>query len=680
MGGRLDPSGDDSTRGIGRESRGTAETAGPPPKPLTPEQLERRKNQIAKRWQQLERRRWKEIGTRIEDAGTRALLTQAEDIEDWIEVLKREGYSEFYARQIKHGPRAGALPRGTKAFGSDEFGKVLQKVFPQGVGDEGPEVVALKRTGSKRILVGDVTAGEWSTATVRKRPGQRMPHPDVVREEAETVHHLEKTRRDAQRLFHSKYLPPEYMTQYEIEYQDRYHSSLERQASERFSVRAGRPPTGTLSYAPKRGISDLERGFESDVARGLSTAERTGAHLTPKLATARVIEHGAGAALRMTARGFRARSLLIGVKAWRAVRSIAGLALRLFIPFSAFDIALEVVMYLWGRHEASEEEKRRQRPLLEVFRQQGERIENLMKSRLLGAEGYDKVMAQWDANKDARGFVYARITAVVEMEVFRDYGRKELYDLTTYKAPRDSVDVYPTDWAFDYEETAIGQDTRVELTDADRMRVVRSGVMVPVEKLIRRKRLKHTIVPPLITPFDIVLMKINNLFLDTIWFVAQFESNGDAMLESFTQFDYRSTYDAQFGFQLQFPRPLNAATCHYCLGYLHWAAKVFSQHPLTQQDFEGNLEDPVKGWKRRHGLMLSLLEGRGTTYGRNFSYLADRMKHLVNRDEQDPEIASAIGELYAGARAIWYDLERIERNVGKAEYFYYGPQYRVPAF
>jgi hypothetical protein len=101
---------------------------------------------------------------------------------------------------------------------------------------------------------------------------------------------------------------------------------------------------------------------------------------------------------------------------------------------------------------------------------------------------------------------------------------------------------------------------------------------------------------------------------------------------------------------------------------------------VTEQDIQGNLEDPVKGWKRRHGLLLSLVEGRDTTYGKNFSFLTGRMRELISRNTLDPDAESAVDALHAGSRAIWADLHRIERNVRRPEYFYYGPKYSVPKF
>jgi hypothetical protein len=73
---------------------------------------------------------------------------------------------------------------------------------------------------------------------------------------------------------------------------------------------------------------------------------------------------------------------------------------------------------------------------------------------------------------------------------------------------------------------------------------------------------------------------------------------------------------------------------------------------------------------------MSLLEGKNTQYGKNFSFFAAQIKGLVKRGEKNGEVLTALEQLYTGARAIWYDLERIERNLYKPEYYYLGPQYK----
>ena len=124
------------------------------------------------------------------------------------------------------------------------------------------------------------------------------------------------------------------------------------------------------------------------------------------------------------------------------------------------------------------------------------------------------------------------------------------------------------------------------------------------------------------------------------------------------------------------PPPIDESTCRYCLSYLHWAAGTLSQHPLAEQDLEGNLEDPRKGWRTRFGLLMRLLEGQDTRDKKNFSFVAGRIKELVKGSGKSEEVVSALEELYMGARAIWYDLERIEANISKPQYYYLGQAIR----
>ena len=42
------------------------------------------------------------------------------------------------------------------------------------------------------------------------------------------------------------------------------------------------------------------------------------------------------------------------------------------------------------------------------------------------------------------------------------------------------------------------------------------------------------------------------------------------------------------------------------LGYLYYSTKLLSRHGLEQQDLEGSLEDPRRGWKRRFWLLMAV--------------------------------------------------------------------------
>jgi hypothetical protein len=232
-------------------------------------------------------------------------------------------------------------------------------------------------------------------------------------------------------------------------------------------------------------------------------------------------------------------------------------------------------------------------------------------------------------------------------------------------------------WAHEFELTDIGGDVEVARTDADTIALLKKGVKHPfmLRKIVKRKRLKYTIVPPLLTPFDIVISKMNNLFVDIVQFTAHFTNAGHEIFTKPFQFDYRYSWETQFDARPDFGPPLNASVCEYCLAYLFWAAKQLSRHPLEQQDLAGNLEDPSKGWNRRMWLLMSLLEGANTSHGRNYLYFVDQITRLVRPGDKSADVAAALNELFAGARLIWEDLRRIEKSMHKPEYYYFGPQY-----
>jgi hypothetical protein len=605
----------------------------------------------------------------LDDPSVRGRVFEWMELEEWIEDLKRDGYTEFYGRRSVEGPRKGELARGAKEFGSEGFGKVLKKVYPSG----GPDLVAVHPEG--KILVGDITAGEWSRGTVPITPGQPHRMPAELRHEAESEHHLVKTKRDAERLYVG--LPDEYMD-YEVHFQDRYSESQSK-VSRRFQVR---PRTRSTSR-PSR----LVRSGESNVARALETAERAGVEVKPsKLPRARVLsggEHVGSTLVKVQGAGVKFRTLVIGVKAWRVARTVGGVLVKCFIPLTVLDVLLEVSLALWDREREKDAKKRRdkQRALEAVFKEdsKNQAVQKLIQRNIVyNDDVQEKIVKDWDSNKNSQGFVYARLSAIVKVEIYRDIRGIENQSVTTYSVA--DLDVRPTTWSHEFAMEQIGSEDEVDKTDAEIMDLIKKGFVYPemLRKFVQRKRIKYTMVPPLVAPYDIVVTKINNLFLDIAFFVAQFSNSGEAMLANFRGFNYRYRWDELFTLTLEFPHPLNASVCEYCLSYLHWAAKLLSQHPLAQEDLEGNLEDPRKGWKRRLWILTSLLEGRGTTYGRNFSFLSGRVKELVKRGEKSDDVFSALEELDRGARSIWYDLERIEANLYKPQYYYLGPGYKLP--
>jgi len=444
----------------------------------------------------------------------------------------------------------------------------------------------------------------------------------------------------------------------------------------------------------------------SNVDRGLEAAERVVVphaepHLSkPRLSTA---EHLGEGAVKVAARGFKARSLVIGVKAWRAARTLGNFAFHCFIPMTPLDILIEVTLWLgqlidsgqWPWEREKEEKKRRekQRALEAVFKEGGNWIDKAFGKKpppslsqlidrniLKNAKVQDQFMKDWDGSKGFNGFQYARVTAIMRIENYRDMRGEDDESRRSYSV--ESRDVYAVNVGREFELEDIGEEQEVEKTEAEIKTLLneKGAYASSIRKMVMRKRLRYTIVPPLLTPYDIVIAKMNNLFVDIVQFTAAFTGAGGEILTKDFSFDYRyPEWQTQFEVMPDFAAPpLNRSVCEYCLGYLYYSAKLLSRHPLEQQDLEGNFEAPRKGWKRRLGLLTKLLEGSNSSYSDNFSRFAQQVKRLVRRGEKDEEIVAALDELYGGARAIWYDLERIEKNLHQPEYYYFGPQY-VPS-
>jgi hypothetical protein len=639
----------------------------------------------------------------LNNPSTRGTVLEWMGTEEWMQELRREGFTEFYARRSRQGPRKGELPRGAREFGSDEFGKFLSKTFPSG----GPDLVAVDPKG-KRLLVGDITAGEWSSATVPVQPGDLHRQPAELRGEAAEVHHLVKTQRDANRV-HARL--PESHKEFSVSFQDRYTESS-RKASKRFEIKRTTRGTGGESRlanagdaAASRGVqgadraerevASLARTGETDISRGLAKADHAlvphvDPHLPhPRLSTA---ARAAETAATFAERGFKARTLVIGVKAWRAARTIGKVLVICFVPLTALDVVIEVAMRLWDAHREKEERKRRdkQKAIEAVLKEGVNWIDEAMGkkpppslSQLIERDISNNVKVQeqflrdWEANPGFNGFQYARVVAVLRIETYRDIRGEDNEELTTYRVESREVHAVTVGWQFELED--LGQAQEVEKTDADNEALIKTigPVGIAMRKMILRKTLKHTIVPPLLTPFDLVVTKMNNLFVDIVQFTAAFTGAGGEVFTRPFAFSYRyPEWQTQFDALPDFATPpLNREACEYCLGYLYYAAKRLSRHPLEQQDLEGNLEDPRRGWRRRLELLTPLLERRDPVHDRNFSDFAAQVKRLVTRRQQSEDINAALDELYAGARSIWYDLQRIEKNLYKPEYYYFGPDY-----
>ncbi|HKO96747.1 MAG TPA: hypothetical protein VJU86_07140 [Pyrinomonadaceae bacterium] len=439
------------------------------------------------------------------------------------------------------------------------------------------------------------------------------------------------------------------------------------------------PGEHSITPSTSEPLTNVERGLEAPhkpTAAVHHSVPDSKPHLpSKKLANAGNLGEGA---ITMAGRGFKARSLTIGVKTWRAARTVGKVLVLCFVPLSALDVVLEVAFALWDRHAAKKEKERqaKQLALEAVFKADKETnvLQDAIRKNIVNNQ---RVQADffrtWELNKNYPGFQYARLKAILEVESYRGVMGQESDAPSKYRLA--SLSVIPTDWAHDLTLETIGEEKAAAQTDKEKAELFRKEGLAGSLKVVKRQKLSYTIVPPLLTPFDIVVTKINNLFLDIAFFVAQFSDSGESMMESFNGFNYRYSWSDQFGLQLQFPSPLKASVCEYCLAYLHYSAKQLSRHALEEQDLEGNLEDPVRGRQRRFWLLQSLLEGSGTRYGKNFADFTKQLKSLVKAGEKDPEVVAALEELYAGARSIWQDLGRIESNMKKPEYYYFGPRY-----
>jgi hypothetical protein len=591
-------------------------------------------------------------------------------IEDWMPELKSGGYTDFYSKRS----RQRRLPHGTR-----DFPKWAIRAFPTG----GPEFFAVD-TVNRKILVGDITANPATTTQIRIGGLRKLPHGIGG---WEGRHHLEKTVEYAEQL---AYNLPEELKDCEVVAQDRYRESESHLKVSR-EVPVYRNGKFLRPSAAKRFSSYID-----DAARGISSANQAVAN---RLESVSAIA-GKKGILGATSVAPKAKSLTIGIKAWKVVRSVGRVAvwcLKVLDKLLPGGFLLDIALALLEREREKEERKRRekQKALEAVFKlennitagqfrfdkklEEETKVQSLIQSKILNnAALFDEFVQDWDNNRKFMGFLYARVNAELHIEGYRDLmTNKDTEAFTTYTVT--SLEVNSTSWAHDFDWTEIGEEKEVKKTESDIKRLIENGVLYPefFKKLVKRKRLKYTLVPPLFTPFDIVVTKINNLFLDMVIVIDSFHRTGG--IANFTGFNYKCSWNEQFSVALEFPHPLNESTCRYCLSYLHWAAGTLSQHPLAAQDLEGNLEDPRKGWRRRFGLLMRLLEGQDTRDKKNFSFVAGRIKELVKGSGKSEEVVSALEELYMGARAIWYDLERIEANISKTQYYYFGPSYQKPA-
>jgi hypothetical protein len=318
------------------------------------------------------------------------------------------------------------------------------------------------------------------------------------------------------------------------------------------------------------------------------------------------------------------------------------------VPLTPLDFIIEIGLLLWDLWNLRDDidAQLKKEAFEKVVKQKKAEIESEIKYKILDNPSTQaRYMRQWEEDRSFSGFLYARVSA----EMISDDGGPAFVQKVTVS------------------DTSTRHGTTLTSKQYPQVKMVTSI-------------LQWTMYPPFMTPFDIVLIKVTNLFVDTLYFVGFFNDASEWYMQLFNQMGgihYTETYEDQFGDAIEFRSPLVALRCRYCLKYLHWAAGRLSHHPLVEEDLEGNLENPMKGWRRRHGILVKLLEGQGSgrNYRNNFAWFADTFKGLVAEASQTPETRDAIMALYLGARSIWDDLQRIERNLWKPEYFYYGPNF-----
>lgn len=188
----------------------------------------------------------------LDNASVRGTKLQWHGQEEWVQELRKEGFTDFYSAPTKGDLKK--QPIGTTALDADEFGKIIKDTFPSG----GPDLVAVDHK-KKRILVGDITARSSTTANFSE-PGGIRRQPNDLEDEEFKRHHLEKTKRDASRL--SRNLPEQYKD-YDVHFQDRYTEDPERKASKRFRVRKTPSPPDPARGTQHGTPTDKERGTET---------------------------------------------------------------------------------------------------------------------------------------------------------------------------------------------------------------------------------------------------------------------------------------------------------------------------------------------------------------------------------------------------------------------------------
>jgi hypothetical protein len=174
------------------------------------------------------------------DLGNPSVLGTAlewEEVEAWLLDLRKDGYVSFYSRRS----RQGRLPRGTQ-----DYPDWLREIFPDR--RHRPDLIAVHENRTD-ILVGDVTAGPWSSADIRLGGKRKLPHG--IGAPSEKRPHLEKTIEDAEQLARKV---PDYIT---VHAQDRYREASDK-SSRRINVTAKlRRPQPPPAITPSAGPAPL---------------------------------------------------------------------------------------------------------------------------------------------------------------------------------------------------------------------------------------------------------------------------------------------------------------------------------------------------------------------------------------------------------------------------------------
>jgi hypothetical protein len=385
------------------------------------------------------------------------------------------------------------------------------------------------------------------------------------------------------------------------------------------------------------------------------------------------------------------RATTLGVKVWRVTRRIGSILIKAFLPLTVLDLVIEIALLFWdAERDKDERDERDKQQVLEKIstdKYLQALVEDKIRSEILTTAAIQESFIRlWNEDEDFPGFLYARLEFSFEKIAFFAASGKEIADRTKYFGGSLSVLPAYSGHADHVFELTKGEEKHALVTSEDKEKYGKRDLDRIGKKARQPMILKYTIPTPIFTPFDIVITKINNLFLDIVYFIGAFSGKSDVYMQRFQGFNYRGNYRDQFSppSLIEFPDPLYKPFCDFSLKYLHSAARHLSRHPLKQNDIIDTIEDPKKGYLRRHGLLMSLTNGKGEKFNfdNNFDKFTKKFSVLVKDSAHAPqEIKNAINELYTGARSVWYDLRRIETDMlldNHIEYYYYGPKYKKP--